>query len=388
MALPARMRFGIFLAPFHRFPENPTLALERDLELIQWLDRLGFDEAFIGEHHSAGWEIIASPELFMATAAERTRHIMLGSGVISLPYHHPMMVANRMVLLDHLTRGRVIMGVGPGALVSDALMMGIEPQRQRAMMEESLDVIVRLLRDPEPFDYDADWFKLRQATLQLRPYSQPHFPIVVAAAQSPSGMVLAGKHGFGVLSFSAYIGVRGQVDLRAQWRIAEETAAEYGTIMSRDQWRLVVPLHLAESREQALADVIDGGAAYAIDYVVKTLGRQRPVDGPDRYVVEKLVDSGSWIVGTPDDCITALRRLDDLSGGYGGLLILAHEFTTREKTLHSYELFARHVMPHFQGSLVALEDSYRRTQAASAEQKATIDRAIETAHRAYETRSS
>src|SRR5438309_6576298 len=120
MALPERMKFGIFMAPFHRINENPTLALERDLELVQWLDTLGFDEVWVGEHHSAGWETISCPEIFIGIAADRTRHIKLGTGVISLPYHHPFMVANRMVLLDHLTRGRVMLGVGPGALVTDS----------------------------------------------------------------------------------------------------------------------------------------------------------------------------------------------------------------------------------------------------------------------------
>ena len=139
------------MAPFHPTNENPTLALERDLELLQWLDTLGFDEAYIGEHHSAGWETICSPELFMATAAERTRSIRLGTGVISLPYHHPYMVANRMVLLDHLTRGRVIQGVGPGALGTDAYMFGIDPSRQREMMDESLGVIIlSLIHISEP----------------------------------------------------------------------------------------------------------------------------------------------------------------------------------------------------------------------------------------------
>ena len=132
MTLPERMKFGIFMAPFHWKGENPTLSLERDLEIIQWLDQLGYDEAWIGEHHSAGWEIIASPEVFIATAAERTRNIKLGTGVISLPYHHPMMVANRMVLLDHLTRGRAMLGVGPGALVTDAAMLGIDPVNAEA----------------------------------------------------------------------------------------------------------------------------------------------------------------------------------------------------------------------------------------------------------------
>src|SRR5688572_26061866 len=150
MTAPNRMKFGVFMAPFHRPGENPTLALERDLELLQWLDKLGFDEAYIGEHHSAGWETICSPEVFIATAAERTQHIRLGTGVVSLPYHHPYMVANRMVLLDHLTRGRVILGVGPGALASDALMFGIPPERQREMMDESLGVIMRLFESTAP----------------------------------------------------------------------------------------------------------------------------------------------------------------------------------------------------------------------------------------------
>ena len=119
------MIFGIFLAPFHRAGDNPTLAIRRDIELIEWLDHLGYDEAWVGEHHSAGMEIIASPEIFIATAAERTRHIRLGTGVISVGYHNPLWIAERIVLLDHLTRGRVMLGVGPGSLPTDAAMIGI-----------------------------------------------------------------------------------------------------------------------------------------------------------------------------------------------------------------------------------------------------------------------
>ena len=173
MALPERMKFGIFLAPFHRVGENPTLALERDLELIQWLDTLGYDEAWIGEHHSAGWETISSPEIFMAVAAERTRNIKLGTGVLSLPFHHPLMAANRMVLLDHLTRGRVMMGVGPGSLISDGLMMGIDYSQQRERMDEALGIIMRMFTETEPITYQADWFELKEAMLQLRPYQRP-----------------------------------------------------------------------------------------------------------------------------------------------------------------------------------------------------------------------
>src|SRR6267378_165870 len=182
------MTFGIFLAPFHRLGENPTLALNRDMELIEWLDWLGYDEVWVGEHHSAGWELIASPEIFIAAAAERTRHIMLGSGVTSLPYHHPFLVAQRFVQLDHMTRGRTMLGCGPGALVSDAYMMGIEPVTQRPRMDEALDAIMLLLKCEEPVTLKTDWFELREARLHLAPYTEPHFPIAVASVMTPSGV--------------------------------------------------------------------------------------------------------------------------------------------------------------------------------------------------------
>ena len=197
------LKFGAFIAPFHPVGQNPTLALERDLELIQRLDELGFDEAWIGEHHSAGYEIIASPEVFIAVASQRTKHIKLGTGVSSLPYHHPLILADRMVLLDHLTRGRVMFGVGPGALPSDAFMMGIDTSRQREMMEESFEAILHLLTDDEPFSMKTDWFTLNDARLQLRPYTHPTFDVAVAAQVSPAGPRLAGRFGTGLLSIGA-----------------------------------------------------------------------------------------------------------------------------------------------------------------------------------------
>src|SRR5204862_447131 len=156
------LRSGIFLAPFHNHDENPTLSIERDIELLEHLDRLNYHEAWIGEHHSGGFELIASPEMFIAAAAQRTRHIRLGTGVVSLPYHNPFMLADRMVQLDHMTRGRAMFGVGPGALVHDALKIGIDPSEQRRMMEESFDVVVRLMRG-ELVNRKTDWFNLTDA---------------------------------------------------------------------------------------------------------------------------------------------------------------------------------------------------------------------------------
>src|SRR6185436_13543959 len=136
-------------------------------------------------------------------AAERTRNIKLGTGVVSLPYHHPLMVANRMLLLDHLTRGRVLFGVGPGALVTDAVMLGIDPTRQRPMMDEALDVIMRLMTDPTPLTYETDWFRMREAVLQVRRFTTPHPPLAVASMESPSGPIAAGRYGAAILSLAA-----------------------------------------------------------------------------------------------------------------------------------------------------------------------------------------
>src|ERR1700758_215774 len=138
------LEHGLFIAPYHDIDESPTVALRRDLELVEPVDRLGFKEAWFGEHHSTGWEIVGSPELMIAAAAERTKHIRLGTGVVSLPYHNPLMVANRIIQLDHMTQGRVMFGAGPGLLPTDATMLGIHPMQQRDRMMEALDVILRL----------------------------------------------------------------------------------------------------------------------------------------------------------------------------------------------------------------------------------------------------
>ncbi|OWY60684.1 LLM class flavin-dependent oxidoreductase, partial [cyanobacterium TDX16] len=227
------------------------------MELVEHLDRLGYDEAWIGEHHSGGYELIASPEVFIAAAAERTRRIRLGTGVISLPYHQPLMVAQRMVLLDHLTRGRVMLGVGPGALPSDAWMLGIDPAVQRERMEESLEVILELFRSDEPVTRHAEWFTLNDARLHLKPFSDPHPEVAVAAMISPSGPRAAGRFGVGLLSIGAT--QRAGFDMLGHhWDVMEERSAQFGHEADRRSWRLVTHLHLAETREQAFQDVAFG----------------------------------------------------------------------------------------------------------------------------------
>jgi limonene 1,2-monooxygenase len=352
------LRFGIFLAPFHPVGQNPTLALRRDLDLIVHLDQLGFDEAWIGEHHSAGFEIIASPEVFIATAAERTRRIRLGTGVSSLPYHHPLMLADRMVLLDHLTGGRTMLGVGPGALPSDAYMMGIDVSRQRDMMEESLEAILLLLRSEEPVTYETDWFRLRNARLQMRPFTHPHFEVAVAAQVSPAGPRAAGRFGVSMLSIGA-TSVGGFDALGYHWNVVEERAAQFGQTADRSGWRLVGPMHIADTREQAIADVAFGLPQW-IDYFQRVAALPL-APNTDNHVdlVEAMNASGFAVIGTPDDAIAQVKRLAEQSKGFGAFLLMAHDWADRPQTLRSYELFSRYVMPEVNGTaegLVASRD--------------------------------
>jgi limonene 1,2-monooxygenase len=371
------LKFGVFLAPFHRVGDNPTLAIRRDIDLIEWLDHLGYNEAWIGEHHSAGWETIASPELIIAAAAERTKHIMLGTGVTSLPYHHPFLVAQRFVQLDHMTRGRVMLGCGPGALSSDAYMLGIEAVTQRRRMEEALDAIVALLACDGPVTMKTDWFEMNEARLHLAPYTYPRFPIACASTLTPSGMIAAGKHGLGVLSLGTGI-PGGPEGLAGQWKIAEDTAAQHGTRMDRANWRLVVNAHIAEDDERALAEVRIGERMETVTYFEDTLGRP---PGRSDDPLRDGVKMGTTLVGSPDTVARGIERLIGYSqGGIGGVLFRAHDWADWEQSKRSYELFARWVMPRFQGSL----DTVRNSQDwARANRRDVFGPNVEAIRRAY-----
>ena len=377
------MRFGIFLPPMHKTGINPTLLLHRDLELIEWLDKLGYDEAWIGEHHSAGSELIASPEVFIAAAAQRTSRIKLGTGVNSLPYHHPLILADRIVMLDHLTRGRMMFGAGPGQLTSDAAMLGIPPERQRPRMEESFDVIMRLFKG-ETVTKHTDWFTCDEAVLQMKPYS--NFPVAVASSISPSGSKLAGRYGTGLLSIAATEPAAFQV-LDYNFTVWQEEAALNGHVANRADWRLMGPMHIAETEKQARENC-RYGLQWVFDYLSHIIPVGDPSDAPptdfDDFV-DFANESGRMVIGTPDMAIEQLQRLDEKTGGFGAYLFLGADLADWPATKRSYELFAEYVMPHFQGQLDAPQASYDRIIAAGSRWVDSTLGAQLTAIAAYET---
>jgi limonene 1,2-monooxygenase len=353
-----RLRAGIFLPPFHPNDEDPTLCFERDVELIQWLDKLGFQEAWIGEHHSGGYETYGSPELFIASAAERTKHIKLGTGVISLPYHNPFLVAERMVQLDFQTRGRAMFGFGPGLLVSDAMMFGIDPDSQRDRMAESLTLIMRLL-DGEVITQKSDWYDLRSARLHIKSFTRPRPHIAVTSTITPNGARLAGRYGLGMLCVAA-AAPAGYNVLDTNWRLANEVAAQHGQVMNPVDLRLMAPIHIAETREQAVAELNWGFKKYLhYSYSLRPEG-PLAIGLPTEITmdnVEALHREGKACFGTPDDAVAMLEKFWAKTGGFGAMLILGHNWATFENTKKSFEMFARYVLPKFAGRNIARDES-------------------------------
>ncbi|WP_422000203.1 LLM class flavin-dependent oxidoreductase [Reyranella sp.] len=367
----ARLGFGAFLAPHHPIGENPTLQFRRDLKFVEHLDELGYDEFWCGEHHSSGWEMIASPEMFLAAAGERTKRIKLGTGVISLPYHHPYNVAQRMVQLDHMTGGRAIFGSGPGALPSDAHTLGIDPMVQRDRQDEAIGIIRRLFRG-ERVTHKTDWYTLQDAALQLLPL-QEDMEFVVASQISPSGMTLAGKYGIGIISLGS-MSEQGLMSLPTQWGFAEEAAKKHGTTVDRKQWRVLLNWHIAETREKAREEAKHGLMRWHNEYITGTLQRPGsvPFTSPDEAVDKTaFVPGAAAVVGTPDDLVKMIKSVYDKSGGFGTVVGFVHDWANPENTFRSWDMVARYVIPEINGYVAKLRES----QTFLIENRAVFDRA-------------
>lgn len=344
LAYDGPLKFGLFFAPFHSKRLNPTYAFERDLMLAEHLDRIDLDEMWFGEHHSGAMEMIGAPELMIAAAAQRTKHIRLGTGVKSLPFHNPLMLAEAMAQLDHMTRGRTIFGVGPGALPTDAHMLGIEVRQLRPRMDEALDTIMALFAG-ETVDRKTDWFHLKEARLHVGCFSAPRMEMAVTSVRSPAGVMAAGRHGLGVLTLGPTTDAALGHHLE-NWHIHEAECRRHGHVADRSKWRITVIMHIAETREKAFADV-EWGFPEWIDYTHDVIPAPpafpRGVANPAQFCN----DNQLGIIGTPEDAIHEIERIQKALGGFGVILVFGNDLAPFPAQLRSFELLAEFVKPHF-----------------------------------------
>jgi limonene 1,2-monooxygenase len=365
------MKFSFFMMPVHHPSENPSLAFERDIGLIHLADELGYDEFFIGEHHSGGWETMPLPEMALAMAAAKAHRIRLGTSVVSLPFHHPFHVAERIAFLDHLTRGRAILGVGPSNLITDKRLFALPQDKLYPMMTEAVEVIVRLLESPEPFSHDGSFWRFENMRLQLRSYQQPRLPLAIASATGSAPVLeLAGRFGMMVLSAAR------RTALADHWAMVEASARRHGKTASRADWRLASCFHLAATREEAWADVEQGilrEAEYFSAVGLKPLYETYPGQPFSEFTPRSCVESRDFVVGTPDDAIAWIEDKQRQTGGFGGVMLTTHEWADGFRTRRSLELFARYVMPHFRGHTRTLHDEWRRLRAEFQQGEVKLD---------------
>ncbi|HEX6075571.1 MAG TPA: LLM class flavin-dependent oxidoreductase [Micromonosporaceae bacterium] len=372
-------RVGVFLSPVHETGQDPHLAIRRNLDLVDLLDELNFDEAWFGEHHSLGWGLVGAPETMIAAASQRTRQIKLAHGVVPLSSHHPFHVASRAIHLDHLTRGRYILGVGPG-VPFDAPMLGLDPGIQRTRLSEALPTVLELVNGESRVTDKTDWYQLTDAKVQLPRFTPSGIELAMATSgTSMTSPKLAGRYGMSMVSFALPFalmtpGSPQHIDLGRQWGYAEESAAEHGNTMHRENWRIALPVHVAETRKEALDDVREGYDRWLFEYFGKAAGREvLSPDVPRSKMLEARIEAGGALVGSPDDVVNDIRRMHERTGGFGSLLVYVADWTTWEKTNRSMQLLARHVAPQITGAARrpqeavdwAIASRERRLQAAA-----------------------
>lgn len=354
------MEVGYFTMPLHPPGSDLTETLDHDIDQIVTLDRLGYCEAWLGEHYTAPWENMAAPDLVIANALARTENIVLGTGVSCLAFHNPFVLAHRIAQLDHLAHGRFLWGIGPGSFVGDLEAFGLDGAagEHRATGRDALEQILNLWNDPTPGTYESPrWsFTVPEPRpdsgvgLHMKPYQRPHPPIAVAGLSPGSEtLVLAGEHDWIPMSINL-IPAR---HLRTHWESVEKGASSAGRKPERSRWRIARDVYVADTAEEARREALEGtlGRDY-VDFFLPLFREMKALDlvksdpeMPDADVTLDYVADNIWIVGGPDEVAEQLRDLYREVGGFGVLLAMGHEWQPRDRWLKSMTLLIEEVMP-------------------------------------------
>ena len=355
------MNFGLFMMPFHPPSRSYADSYDQDIELLVQADRLGYHEAWIGEHFTDMWENLPAPELLIAQALAITEKIVLATGVTLLPLHHPVDTAHRIAMLDHMARGRFYWGVGVRSVPSDLELYGVNSKDMDAVRDqgrEALEVILGLWASEEGhFDYEGKYYQVHapeappelELRLYYKPYQQPHPPIGVGATSKKSSTIrMAGERGWMPMSGANLLAN----DLRGHWELVEEGAATTGRKAERQQWRIVRNIYVSESSDLAREEArvvmgrpfdehqwINRKAAGLLDLL------KLDPSMPDEAVNVDYMMENHWIVGDPQECADRIRQLYQDVGGFGTLLITTLDSDDHSLVQRSHRLVMEEVAP-------------------------------------------
>jgi alkanesulfonate monooxygenase SsuD/methylene tetrahydromethanopterin reductase-like flavin-dependent oxidoreductase (luciferase family) len=366
-----RVDYGMFSMPLRPPGGDITAAYHRDVEGFVLGDRLGYTEGWMGEHYTIPWEPMPASDLFVSHVLARTENIRLGTGVTLLPMNDPRQVALRIAYLDHLSKGRLNFGIGAGGAPTDFKFYDIDNKagEHRARMRESIDVILRLWTEDEPFTHDGEFwqFSVPEPMMEvplyhhLRPYQTPHPPIAVAGLHKASeSLMTAGARGWIPMSIN-YLPAK---NLLTHWDAVKEGASSAGRTPDRRQWRIAREIFVAPTDEEARDAVLGGVMARAYsEYminVLKSLGisdlyKEDP-DMPDTELTAEYVCDNIFVVGSPDTVTEKLTKLYDDVGGFGTVLQLQYTSDPWGQWKECMRLFAEEVMPNLKHLVPSNED--------------------------------
>jgi alkanesulfonate monooxygenase SsuD/methylene tetrahydromethanopterin reductase-like flavin-dependent oxidoreductase (luciferase family) len=344
--------------PFHP-PDKPLAqGYQEDLELIVRAEELGFEEFWIGEHHTMKYETIVMPEIFIARALGETSRIRLGPAPVCLNQHHPAHVAGRLAFLDHLSGGRLNLCLGPGSVTADQELFGVDPKLGGEMTFEAIDVILKLWSTDPPYEHQGKHWQFRLADnvdeetligFIHKPLQQPHPPISIPGMSLNSySMKVAGQRGYQPFSHCL---VTGNV-VADHWQTYEAAALEAGRTPDRGDWKIARSIFLADSTAEAVERARSNSLGRNYEYIGrlfdKGLGRRiykRDPNMPDAECNLDFLMTEQIIAGDVDEVLRRLLALIDETGTFGTLVLMSYDWDDRESWLHSMELFANDLMP-------------------------------------------
>ncbi len=356
------MRTGFFTMPSHPPERDLREGHEFDLQNMRWADELGFEEGWVGEHHTAPWEPHPSPDYLVLEGFRQTKNIRLGPGGFLLPYHHPAELANRVAMLDHLSQGRLNFGVAASGLPSDWAMFNVDGMsgQNRDMTREALEIILRMWGDEEEFDHKGEyWHVTKPAEMfgflrpHLKPVQAPHPPIGVAGLSKNSDTLkLAGEKGYIPMSLNlnpAYVG--------SHWDAVEEGAARSGRTADRNDWRMVREVFVAETDAEAWKLAVEGPMGRMMgEYFLPLLANfgfleflKHDPSVPDSDVTVEYCARHNWLIGSPATVREKIEAVYEDVGGFGSLLVFCFDYADKAEAWHdSLGLLSKEVMPKLQ----------------------------------------
>ncbi len=356
------MNFGLFMIPIHHPDKGLPRTLKEDMRTIVTADKLGYEEAWIGEHFTIRWENLPAPDLFIAKAFALTENIKLGTGVVLLQLHDPKMLAHRVSLLDHLGEGRFLFGVGTGGAPTEFEFFGVDGEKRHDRAAEVLDAVLKIWESDGTLDYQGEFYRIKsptpmpEADLRLwhKPYTLPHPPIAVAGVSvNSSTLEWAGQNGWIPMTAN----VLPAVNMPTHWEAYRRGAAKADLVPDRRDWRICLDVHVAETTEEARNHALNHGMARSYSQYflpllrkLKFLSLIKPEESmPDEAVTIDYLLDNHWVVGDPEYCFERIRQVYDRVGGFGTLLLVAQDWDPPEIGWKSLELFSKEVAPKLRG---------------------------------------